>query len=215
MVQNTSPPMYRTYIQVVFVFLFLLTAEIILFLDIVVLSGFKQKEPISVVANAFPVVNDALSCSNVCQSLIDRRLDTFLATQSSKLDLPQPSILKNESKEFYIPLGVGMTRSNQYAELFGAEASIDSRNYATIKQVTFEVFLRNPTGNGRVYAKLFNVTDKHDVWFSEVFMEGDSVTKKEAKITIDPGNKLYRVMLQSTLGYDAYVDAARVKIVTQ
>ncbi len=207
--------MYRSNIQIVVVFILFFIAVNMLFLDIVVFSNTRPKESISVVTNTPLVVSETTSCPTACQTMMSGYIDAHLASESSTIVVPQQNIIKSQSKEFYIPLGVGTTRSNQYEELFGAEATIDSRNYGSIKQVTFEVFLRNPTGNGRVWAKLFNVTDKHDVWYSEVFMEGSSVTRKEAVINVEPGNKLYRVMLKSSLGYDAYVDAARIKIVTQ
>ena len=99
--------------------------------------------------------------------------------------------------------------------LDGAQVYIDTALYDSIKRVTFEVFLRNPTGNGRTYAKLFNATDKHDVWFSEVYFEGGGLVRKEATITLEPGNKLYQVYLKSSLAYDVYVDNARIHIITQ
>ncbi|KKR87217.1 hypothetical protein A2875_04930 [Candidatus Gottesmanbacteria bacterium RIFCSPHIGHO2_01_FULL_46_14] len=121
----------------------------------------------------------------------------------------------SQAKEYYIPLGSGTTKSNEYVALDGAQVYIDTALYDSIKRVTFEVFLRNPTGNGRTYAKLFNATDKHDVWFSEVYFEGGGLVRKEATITLEPGNKLYQVYLKSSLAYDVYVDNARIHIITQ
>ena len=71
-------------------------------------------------------------------------------------------------------------RIPDYEDILSAEAYIDTGNYSSIKQAVVELFLRNPTGNGRIYAKLYNVTDKHDVWFSEVFTEGRTGGKKRS-----------------------------------
>lgn len=194
----------RVNIHAILGFVLLLIAVNILLLDIMVFSSRSQPEE--------PVKTEA--CSSSCQQLIMESINNITPlpspTNESKPLAPQLS-----TREFYIPLGTGSTRNDAYEDLTAAESYIDTNNYSNIKQATFEVYLRNPTGNGRVYAKLFNASDKHDVWFSEVFIEGTGVTRKEVPIILESGKKLYRVMLKSTLRYDAYVDAARIKIITQ
>ena len=90
-------------------------------------------------------------------------------------------------KEYYITLGSGTTKSSVWEDVAGIESVIDTINYPSIKSIVFEVFLNIPTANGVAKAKLYNVTDKHDVWFSEVSSEGPSLTKKEASISLDRG----------------------------
>lgn len=155
-------------------------------------------------------------CSAVCQRLISEEI------AKNKNVLPTISaenapvwIVPSGAKEYFIPLGSGSTKTNEYEELKSVEAYVDTGNYPVIKEAYFDLHLRNPTGNGRVYAKLYNVTDKHDVWFSEVFFEGGGTMQKESKITLDPGKKLYRVMIKSSLRYDVYADNAKIRIVTQ
>ena len=80
----------------------------------------------------------------------------------------------------------------------------------------FEAFLRIPTGNGRAYAKLYNVTDKHDVWFSEVMVEGGNTQRVESKnIGLDAGRKIYRVTMKTAMGYEAVLESARLKIILE
>ena len=187
-------------------FILLLVAVNLVWLDIMIFSGVKQDQP---VATEVPA-----TCDERCREAIAAAVISIVTT-------PSPVVMQNSTvppqtaKEYYIPLGSGSTRSNEYIGLDGAEAGIDTSLYGTIKSVTFEVFLRNPTGNGAAFAKLFNVTDKHDVWFSEVNYVGGGLVRKEAPITLEPGNKLYRVYLKSTLAYDVYVENARIKIITQ
>lgn len=207
--------MLRNSIIGILTFVVLLVAVNLMWLDIIIFSQHKQ-EPVSVTAPPPPANTD--ECGSACQKIITSEVAKQLETQLITPVIKQPAVPdvgSNSVKEYYIPLGSGMTRSSDYVALNGAEAYIDTSLYGPIKQAVFEVFLRNTTGNGQVYAKLFNVTDQHDVWFSEVFMEGSPVTRKDTTITLEPGSKLYRVMLKSTLAYDVYVDNARVKIVTQ
>lgn len=120
------------------------------------------------------------------------------------------------AKEIYIPLGQGSTDSQQWVEIPGAEAVIDEGNFSGIKSIILEASLRVPTGNSRVHVKLFNVTEKHDVWFSEVWVEGLQSKREESKpISLGLGRKLYRIMMKSTMGREVILDQARLKIVLE
>ncbi len=119
------------------------------------------------------------------------------------------------TREIYIPLGSGSSKSSSWDSLEGIEVNIDTSRYGVIKEAYFQAALRIPTANGQVYAKLYNETDKHDVWFSEVSTEGATGVVKEAKITIDKGAKLYRVYLKSTLEVEAILDLARIKLIVE
>lgn len=118
-------------------------------------------------------------------------------------------------REIYIPVGTGSTKSSSWDGIVGAEVNIDTGKYGYIKEVYFQASLRIPTANGEVYAKLYNETDKHDVWFSEVFSQGEEGTLKEAKISLDPGAKLYRVYLKSTLEAEAQLLFSRIKLIVE
>ena len=76
--------------------------------------------------------------------------------------------------------------------------------------------MKIPNGNQRAYARLFNVTDKHPVWFSEVWLEGGTPRLLVSEpITLAEGRKLYRVQMKTTLKDLAILTQARVKITTQ
>lgn len=190
-------------------FLLLLAVNVVM-LDLVVFFG-SSARPSEIAATTVRVTatpTPIAVCSPSCEGKIDE-----LKERISALSAPQLS-QERGTKEYYILLGSGSTKSNVWQDIAGAEAAIDTANYPAIKSVTFEVFLRIPTANGTVYAKLYNVTDKHDVWFSEVNSEGPTLTKKEASITLESGAKTYRVMGLSTLKYDANIENARLRILT-
>lgn len=119
-------------------------------------------------------------------------------------------------KEFYITFGSGSTESDSWEDIPGLSAYINSDNYKNIQSVVFEASLRIPTANGKVYARLYNKTDKRPVWFSEVSFEGDTSTLKRAEnITLNQGNKLYQVQMKTSMKYKSLIDSARVKIVVK
>lgn len=188
-------------------FLLLLTMNIVM-LDLVVFFS-RIARPSEIAATTIRVTETptpAQECSPSCEAKIDalaRAIDALPTSGTAKV-----------ASEYYISLGSGSTKSNVWQDIVGAEAVIDTTNYPSIKSVVFEVFLNIPTANGVVFAKLYNVTDKHDVWFSNVSSEGPNLTKKEAVITLEPGSKTYRVMGLSTLKYEANIENARLRIVT-
>lgn len=149
-------------------------------------------------------------CPSACLEIITEATASSLV---QTIPLPTPITFEPQIKEFYIPLGSGSTKSADWEELAGVEAVIDSANFSNIKSIIFEASLHIPTANGKVYAKLYNVTDKHDVWFSKVWAEGSvSYRAESAEISLSPGRKLYRVMMRTTMSYEAILDSARVKI---
>lgn len=115
-------------------------------------------------------------------------------------------------REVYIPLGTGTVLSSEWTGLPATDVTINTAHYPPIAQAYFEVFMHIPTGNGQMMAKLYNETDRHDVWFSEVAMTGSQIVRREVPVTLEPGNKRYRVMLKSTLRYDAVLDNARIRL---
>lgn len=149
----------------------------------------------------------------VKNGLLTPAVNTMTATPT--LILITTPALKN-TKEFYIPLGTGTTKSITYIALNTSDFYFDPSLYSKIKEIYFEIGVRIPTANGRVYVKLYNVTDQHDVWYSEVWGEGDKGQYiSSPKITLEKDRKRYRVYLRNTMEYDAYLDMARLRIVTE
>lgn len=198
-------------------FLLLLTVNIVM-LDLAVIFNRPSVRPVEMNAATVriaPTVSPTEECSVTCEEKIDalsRRIDSSIAVAAQQSTSLLPT--KNTVKEYYITLGSGSTKSSVWEDIAGVEAVIDTTNYPAIKSIVFEVFLNIPTANGMVKAKLYNVTDKHDVWFSEVSSEGPLLTKKETVIGLESGAKTYRVMGLSSLKYDANIENARIRIIT-
>lgn len=134
------------------------------------------------------------------------------ATASLK---PQTPTLNLGAGEFSIYLGSGQNNTDEWADIAGVEAYIDSTKYGSIKNVVFEAAMNIPTGNEIAWARLYNVTDKHPVWFSEVSLEGGTPKLLISKpITLDGGQKLYRAQMKTSLKYQASLTSARIRITT-
>ena len=205
--------------KLVFLVFFLFLLVNVLILDIKVFTG---KEEVAVIKSPVKELETELVapdiqaetdiCPLVCLEVITEATAASLA-QATPVSTPAPAVAAPTVKEFYIPLGGGSNKSSDWVELGGIESVIDMANYPNVKSIIFEASMRIPTANGRVYAKLYNITDQHDVWFSEVSSEGSVSSRTESKnINLAPGRKLYRVMMKSTMSYEAFLDSARIKI---
>jgi len=178
-------------------------------------SSQSQTPPVPTVLPT-PSLEAQGDCPAACRALIPP-ITTGSVTEAISRPTTQPATIAQPlAKEIYIPLGNGSTKSQEWVEIPGAEAVLDTANFPKIKSMIFEAFLRIPTGNGRAYAKLYNVTDKHDVWFSEVMVEGGNTQRVESKnIGLDAGRKVYRVMMKTAMGYEAVLESARLKIILE
>lgn len=180
-------------------------------LDVIIFSP-KQKIP------SFTTLNQT-SCGEDCRQEIQESVQAAI----NALPPASPTIIAKTTtktqassvKEYFIPLGSGSTQNNQWEDIPGVEAYIDTNSYSQIQTVYFEVSMGIPTKNGVVSARLYNVTDKHPVWFSEVSTDSDTSKLVATQIKLDPGNKQYRVQMKTTLSYTSVLDFARVKIITK
>jgi hypothetical protein len=115
--------------------------------------------------------------------------------------------------ELYVPLGTGMNAGVDWTDVKGAAAYIDSRLYGNIKKVAFEASMSVPSGNASV--RLYNATDKHPVWYSEMTLVGSGPDLLiSPSITLDNGNKLYQVQVKSQLGGVVNLLQSRVHVIT-
>ena len=208
--------MWQRFNATMLVWVLLFAVTNIVLLDIIVFSS-SARNTTSATVSQDAYTNDS-SCSDSCPGTTDAIPAPTLSTPSpGPTDPPAGGPIRpvSAAKEFYIPLGSGRSTSREYAGLVGVEAEIDTANYPRIRSVLLEVSMHLFPGNGVMTVKLFNMTDRHDVWFSELSTDEGDLVKKDAPITLDAGKKLYRVMVQSSLGYEAIVDGARLKIITE
>lgn len=193
----------------------------ILFLDTLLFRGQKTEiiektVPIPVVVNSCPI-----SCLS---EIIKATKSATLVVKSTSAPTPTPTVkpisqtqtqTQSLVKEFFVPFGSGSSSSDDWQDVPGLRATLDPSNYGSIKTVTFEATIRIPTGNEVAYARLYNATDKHPVWFSDVSLEGGTPQLLISKpITLDSGSKIYQVQMKTSLKFQAFLDQSRLRIVT-
>lgn len=125
----------------------------------------------------------------------------------------QTSLSSLAVKEYYIPFGSGQSTANTWTNVPGLQAYVDSSAYPNIKSVVFEASVYIPTGNQTASVQLFDVTQQHPVWFSEVDMSGGTPQFLVSKpIQLDQGNNLYEVQMQTQLQFPSQLTQSRLHI---
>lgn len=161
-----------------------------------------------------PISQEQTTCSPMCLQEIKTATESLQLVKPTVAPKPvAKTTVVRGPKDYYIPLGTGYTEKNEWVDVAGTDTTIDPATYGVIKSAIFEASMHIPVANGTMYARLFNVTDKHPVWFSEVATsKGTSTTVTSGNITLDPGSKLYRVQIKTSLQYPSYLDFSRIRI---
>lgn len=196
---------FYTHLIIIILLTFISLNLLILDLKVFSPAGSVKLSDISTVATPLPSLPPSATPITV-----------FLSPTSSQKLFNQPVNRSTNPREYYIPLGSGSTNKTNWEDLIATETYIDPTGYPNYKEAYFISSLRNPTQNGLLEAQLYNVTDKHPVWGSNVILNGpQSQTISSGKITLDTGSKLYRVQIKSSLSYLVYLDNAKIRIITE
>jgi len=210
---------FPTGIKITITVFFILVLINLCYLDFTFL---KDKKEANLILNTKPTgtsisdnpVSSESACLNDCQKIIDETIGNI---NSTNIDIPventTPIKTKTVEREFSISFGSSTSKTSNWEDLLGVEAYIDNTKYGNIKQALFEASISIPNGNQTAYVRLFNVTDKHPVWFSEISIEGGTPRLLiSSPIKLDDGNKLYRVQMKTSLSDSANLIQSRLKI---
>jgi hypothetical protein len=119
-------------------------------------------------------------------------------------------------KDYYIPLGSGSSQAGDWEDVSGALATIDFGQYQSIKEIKMEASVVVPTGNEMVWVRLFNKTDQHPVWYSEVAVISNANSYLvSSPVAYDFGKKIYQVQMKTQLKVPANLIYARIHVVSE
>lgn len=178
----------------------------------------REKQVVVVEKQLEPLITPSFSATNITRKEVEDivRVATASISIGGTTNITNQVSQTSGQRELVIALGSGESTANDWSDVPGVEAYIDTTKYNRIKSVVFEASLYTPTGNQTAYVRLYNVTDKNMVWPSELSIEGG-----EPKLLISPplglssGNKLYRVQMKTQLRARTQLVQARVRITTE
>ena len=201
------------FFVIFFIFLILLN---LIYIDILTFKG--PKSDIISVAPPIqkPIQRENDACPQSCISQIHEATASYKPPIQSSTAASKETPASKGVKEFFISFGSGSNSSSDWQDVLALQSYIDSANYEDIKSITFEASVHVPTGNQTASVRLFNVTDKHPVWSSEVLFNGGGTPQflVSKPITLDKGNRLYQVQMKTQLQFQAILDQARIHIIT-
>lgn len=163
------------------------------------------------------------SCGLICQEFIKEKIKEELAkvTLTAGQSSVSPVVTKitaqatvSQPKVVYVPLITGgSVASVSWTDIIPSEFYFDLSNYPGVKEVRFEVYLLS-VNNDQVSARLYDVTNKRGVDYSDLHTINSSFTRLESsKLTIWQGNNKYTLQLRSVNGTGAQLKDARLKII--
>lgn len=161
-------------------------------------------------------VSAEAACNEGCQKMIDQRVAEVVATISGQKKVTTiVSKVPRESQTTFIPLGGGFsTKETDWADVKNSEIYISIGDYGKDPYVDWNAFLKIAGGNGKAYARLYDVTHGIAVDGSEVPVSSQDFTQaSSSRLNLWSGNNLYRVQVKSLNGQTASFDSGRVKIV--
>lgn len=215
--------------KIIFFVLFLLVITNIAFLDGLVIGGYfniKNDGSSVIESKIYPSISDSSYESLFCPSSCIAKIEQ--ATMSSNIqkseersdELPFKNKADSDSdysgaREFFVSFGGGSNSTDDWVDVPGLQAYVDSTKYGRIKSAAFEASVHIPTGNQTAYIRLYSVTEKHPVWNSEVSIEGGTPKLLiSGPITLAAGKALYQVQMKTQLKFTAVLDQSRLHITT-
>lgn len=211
----------------IFVFLGLALANLIA-LDIAWLRNQRvQREVVSVPASPVPTsvatteTSAIDSCGPICQEIIVQKVSEAIASLPGTETVKETTVVQKTTETvsqptvIYIPLGGGgSTTSRDWADVGNAEVYLNISDYPNLDRAYFEGFIRVKHGNGRAFARLYDVTHTIGVQGGEIYTDNEDFTLVESgSLSFWQGKNLYRVQVKSLNGYEAFYDSGRIKLI--
>jgi len=167
------------------------------------------------------ITSEEDTCGPICQETIDQKVAEAIATISGQETVRETTVVQQTTETvsqptvIYIPLGGGgSTTSRDWADVGNAEIWLDINDYSNLDRAYFEGFVRVKHGNGRAFARLYDVTHTIGVQGGEIYTDNESFTLVESgSLTFWQGKNLYRVQVKSLNGYEAFYDSGRIKLI--
>lgn len=204
-------------LKIVFVLLGVLVLVNLFFLD---WQFFNKREArpaeISNAPEKPAVVN---SCGEVCESLISQKVIEAVA----KITPPVAVITQKavgasssvQTKVAFVPLGTeGAVSSVSFADIIPSEFYFDLENYPGVKEVRFEAYIMALNPGTKIYARLYDQTNKRGVDLSDIQTSSGTYERQESSaVVIWRGNNKYTVQLRSVNGTEVRLKDAKLRII--
>lgn len=184
---------------------------------------FLYQKPSELVTQTLPQYID--QCGDNCKKQITDNVAVALSTIST---VPKeitktvtvtvtPIPTKPKAQTAYIPIaGPLSSTSKDWYDLAGTDFYLNfNTDYGKSAYANWDASLKVKDGNGTVYARIYDVTNKIAVNGSEISVsnKADLTQVISGGLSLWSGNNLYRVQLKSLNGFEVTFGSGRIKII--
>ena len=204
-------------LKIIFGFLVVLVFANLVFLDWQLLN---RKEIMPEGVNNAPenpaVVN---SCGEVCGDLVAQKVAEAIARITPPVTVVTQKAtgvtLSVQPKVSFVPLGAeGTISSISFVDIIPSEFYFDLENYPGAKEVRFEAYIMALNPGTKIYARLYDQTNKRGVDLSDIQTSSGTYERQESSgVVIWRGNNKYTVQLRSVNGTEARLKDAKLRII--
>jgi len=162
------------------------------------------------------------NCTADCNDFIDQKISQAIATISGKETVKETKVVEkttttstSQPQVIYIPLGGGGSTTNkEWTDVGNAEVYFNIGDYSNVDRIYFEGFINVKHGNGKAFARLYDVTHGIGVQGSDIYTDSESFSLVESgSLSFWQGKNLYRIQIKSLNGYEASIDSGRIKVI--
>ncbi len=157
-------------------------------------------------------------CPQACTdkiSSVETSLSQAIVTSSQIPQINSSPQTNNQVKEYFVTIGSGTGASDTWQDVPGLQVTIDSSQYGKIKAAYYEVSVYVPNANQIVSVRLYDITDDHQVWYSDLTFNnaGTAQTQSSPPIVLEKGSKTYKVQMKTELKFSTNI-TSRIRIDT-
>ena len=183
--------------------------------DVIYLNTILLNKKNSVSYSALKPSNNPEITPSILTPTVSPILTPIVSVTSSPLPSTTTSLSNQLVKDYFIPLGSGSTQATVWTDVPGATVQVDFGSYTNIKEIHLEASVTVPNANQTVGVRLFDVTDQHPVWYSDVYMNSNQTSAylTSGSIVYSSGLKTYQVQMETQLGAVANLVQARIHII--
>lgn len=159
------------------------------------------------------------SCGEDCRKEIEKAVSEAIAAipvTSERVVEKQTVVTEQQGGTTYIPLGTtGSTTTTDWADIVDSAVYVDVENdYGAGAKVSWEAFLKVAHGNGKVFARLYDDTNKIAVDFSELSTENNATFEQvgSPNLPMWRGRNLYKVQIKSLNSFEVTYSGGKLKV---
>lgn len=126
------------------------------------------------------------------------------------------SVVNTQLRDEYVNLVGGDVKGSEWTRVVGSEKWLDTSLYGDVESVSWQGWLVNPAASGKVYGRLYDLTNGRVVDGSVVVVEdGVKGSFYSENLALWRGQNQYVIELRADSGGEVGIESARIKLLVR